>query len=249
MRQTWTIDDPPLVLGDLPLSDRRSVVEAVVFDLDGVLLESEQVWSSAKRELTESRGGTWTPHAERDMLGMSSAEWSGYMRAELGLAIDPAQISAAVVELVTKRYRNDLPVIPGADAAVRALAARWPLGLASSSNREVIGLVLELTGWVDLFLVTTSSEEVAHGKPEPDVYTETVRALGATAQLCVAVEDSGAGIRSALDARLSVIAIPNRAYPPDPAVLGSADLVLRSIAELEPDRVLAARRELARKRP
>ena len=208
-------------------------LSAVIFDLDGVLLESEQVWSAAKRELTLARGGVWSEAAEREMLGMSSTEWSRYMRDRLRVPMEPSEISAAAVELVARRYREELPLIDGADAALRALAARFPLGLASSSNRQIIDLVLELTGWAELFSVTLSSEDVAHGKPAPDVYLETVHRLGVTPGRCAAIEDSGAGIRSALAAGLTVVAIPNRAYPPDPEILRQADVVLDSLAQLE----------------
>jgi HAD superfamily hydrolase (TIGR01509 family) len=208
-------------------------LSAVIFDLDGVLLESEQVWSAAKRELTLEHGGVWSEAAEHDMLGMSSTEWSRYMRDQLRVAIEASEISAAVVELVAKRYREKLPLIDGADAAVRALAARFPLGLASSSDRQIIDLVFKLTGWAALFSVTVSSEEVAHGKPAPDVYLEAVRRLEVTAGSRAAIEDSGAGISSALAAGLTVVAIPNRAYPPDPEILRQADIVLDSLAQLE----------------
>jgi HAD superfamily hydrolase (TIGR01509 family) len=207
-------------------------LSAVVFDLDGVLLESEQVWAAAKRELSLERGGGWTSEAEQDMLGMSSTEWSRYMRDVLALPMEPQEISAAVVELLSCHYRESLPLIDGADAAVRALAERWPLGLASSSNRQTIDLVLDLTGWDGCFAATTSSEEVAAGKPAPDVYLETVRRLGASAASCVAVEDSDVGIRSARAAGMAVVAIPNRAFPPAGSTLELADVVLRSISDL-----------------
>ncbi len=207
-------------------------VSAVVFDLDGVLLESEQVWSAVKREVSLGRGGRWTAAAETEMLGMSSTEWTAYMRDELGLAMEPEEISTAVAGGLADRYRAELPLIPGADEVVGALAGRYPLGLASSSNRETIDLVLELAGWAGCFQASTSSEEVRAGKPAPDVYLETVRRLGAAVGCCVAIEDSGAGIRSAIAAGLGVVAIPNRAYPPDPAVLAGAELVLESIGEL-----------------
>jgi HAD superfamily hydrolase (TIGR01509 family) len=210
----------------------RSSVAAVVFDLDGVLLESEQVWSAAKQQLSLEHGGRWTPAAEHEMLGMNSSEWSRYMREELRLTMEPQAISDAVAELVAARYREGLPLIAGADAAVRLLAGRYPLGLASSSNRHTIDLVLELTGWSPLFKATSSSEEVPAGKPAPDVYRETVRRLGAVAGTHVAVEDSGVGIQAARAAGLAVIAIPNRAYPPTGQSLREADLVLDSITEL-----------------
>jgi HAD superfamily hydrolase (TIGR01509 family) len=208
-------------------------MDAVVFDLDGVLLESEQVWSAAKRRLTLEHGGSWTQDAERDMLGMTSTEWSRYMRDRLGVALDPADISEAVARRVEESYRVELPLIAGADEAVSALAARLPLGLASSSNRQTIELVLELTGWAASFSATTSSEEVARGKPAPDVYLETLRRLAASPAASVAVEDSDAGIRSGLAAGMTVVAIPNRAFPPDPETVRAADLTLESLMQLD----------------
>jgi len=216
----------------LTLPETLRDASAVIFDLDGVLLESEQVWSAAKRELSLECGGLWTPQAEHDMLGMSSQEWSRYMRDKLALPLEPSEISASVAKLVASHYRDRLPLIAGADSAVRTLADRWPLGLASSSNRQTIDLVLDLTGWTGCFSATTSSEEVAAGKPAPDVYVETAGRLGATPGSCVAIEDSAVGIRSACAAGLAVAAIPNRAYPPAADVLGQADFVLGSLLEL-----------------
>jgi HAD superfamily hydrolase (TIGR01509 family) len=228
------------------VSARHADVAAVIFDLDGVLLESEQLWNAAKRELTRRRGGTWSTSAETEMLGMSSTEWSRYMHDRLGVPLDPQEISREVVAILAEQYRSDLPLIAGADAAVRRLAARWSLGIASSANREIIELVLELTGWKELFAATTSSEEVANGKPAPDVYLQTAGRLGADPSSCVAIEDSDAGIRAALAAGLAVVAIPNPTYPPDQATLEGAVLVLRSLSELDAAAVAtaAARQEL-----
>jgi HAD superfamily hydrolase (TIGR01509 family) len=210
-----------------------SPVVAVVFDLDGVLLESEQVWSQAKRELVAERGGSWQAAAEEEMLGMSSPEWSRYMREQLNLEMPLQEISPAVVELMLDRYRRELPLIAGADAAVRRLARAWPLGMASASNREVIDAVIELGGWQSLFRVTVSAEEVPRGKPAPDVYLEAVRRLDGKPAGCVAIEDSAVGIAAAHAAGLGVVAIPNRVFPPEPAALALADVVLGSIAELD----------------
>ena len=185
--------------------------DAVIFDLDGLLLESEQVWNASKRRLTDERGGRWRDEAQNAMLGMSSPERSRYMRDELQVPLSPEEISAEVVELVESSYERELPLLPGADEAVRRVARGWPLGLASSSNREIIDTVLRRTGWSDLFAVTVSSEEVERGKPAPDVYLEAARGLRAAPESCVAVEDSNAGIRSALAAfSLRRMALPQR---------------------------------------
>jgi HAD superfamily hydrolase (TIGR01509 family) len=210
------------------------VIEAVVFDLDGVLLDSEQVWDEVREALVKERGGRWHEQAQTEMMGMSSVEWSRYMHDELDLPEPPEEISAEVVRRLDEVYRKRLPLIDGAREAVERLAARWPLGLASSSNREVIDLVLDLSGLARYFRVTVSSEEVPRGKPAPDVYLEAARSLGVPPERCAAVEDSHNGIRSAKAAGMRVIAIPNQHYPPGEEALALADVTLGSLAELTP---------------
>ena len=210
------------------------MIEAVVFDLDGVLLDSEQVWDEVREELVKERGGRWHEQAQTEMMGMSSVEWSRYMHDELDLPEPPEEISAEVVRRLDEVYRKRLPLIDGAREAVERLAARWPLGLASSSNREVIDLVLDLSGLARYFRVTVSSEEVPRGKPAPDVYLEAARGLGVPPERCAAVEDSHNGIRSAKAAGMRVIAIPNQHYPPGEEALALADVTLGSLAELTP---------------
>jgi HAD superfamily hydrolase (TIGR01509 family) len=216
------------------------VIEAVVFDLDGLLLDTEQVWDEVREKLTRERGGRWHDRAQADMMGMSSTEWSRYTHDELGVPDPPEEINRLVVERMMERYRERLPLVEGAVEAVRRLGERWPLGLASSSNRELIDQALELMGVADLFRVTVSSEEVERGKPAPEVYLEAARRLGVSPERVVAVEDSAAGIRSAKAAGMRVIAIPNRRFPPPVDVLGLADLVLDSLDRLTPDAVESA---------
>jgi HAD superfamily hydrolase (TIGR01509 family) len=210
------------------------VTDAVVFDLDGVLLESEQVWNEAKQELVSERGGRWRESAPREMMGMSSPEWSSHLRAELGVDMDLERISAEVVARVEAIYRRDLPYIEGAREAVERIGERWPLGLASSSNREIIDLFLDLSGLAERFEVTVSSEEVERGKPAPDVYLEALTRLGSAPEASTAVEDSDNGIRAARAAGMRVVALPTPAYPPGDEALGLADAVIRSLDELTP---------------
>jgi HAD superfamily hydrolase (TIGR01509 family) len=210
------------------------VIRAVVFDLDGVIVDSEQVWDAAREALARERGGRWHERAQQDMMGMSSVEWSRYMHDVIGLKDPPEEISAEVVRRLEATYREELPLIEGANEAVARLAQRWPLGLASSSNRQIIDLVLDLSGLDRYFRATVSSEEVPRGKPSPDVYLEAARRLGADPEETAAVEDSHNGILSARAAGMRVIAIPNRRYPPGEEALAEADVVLRSISELTP---------------
>jgi len=215
------------------------VIEAFVFDLDGVLLDSEQVWDEAREQLANERGGRWHPEAQRDMMGMSSPEWSRYMHETIGLPEPPEEINREVVERLAAIYRDHLPVIAGAREAVERIAARWPLAVASSSNRELIELVLELLGVAHLFETTVSSEEVAHGKPAPDVYLEAARRLSIDPTNAAAVEDSHNGILAAKAAGMWVLAIPNAHFPPGTDALEQADAVLGAIAELTPEAVEA----------
>jgi HAD superfamily hydrolase (TIGR01509 family) len=214
------------------------VIAAVVFDLDGVLVDSEGVWDGVREELARERGGNWHPGAQRDMMGMSSPEWSRYMHERIGLSEPPEEINRIVVERMLRHYAEGPPWIPGALVAVARIAAAFPLGLASSSNRELIDAVLSAGGLGELFRATVSSEEVAHGKPWPDVYLEAARRLGVDSAACIAIEDSHNGIRSAKAAGMTCIAIPNPEFPPGEAVR-EADRLLGSIDELTVDTLAA----------
>jgi HAD superfamily hydrolase (TIGR01509 family) len=215
------------------------VIDAVVFDLDGVLIQTEELWDEVRAGLARDRGGRYGPEEQRTMMGMSSPEWSRYMHEHVGLPESPDEIAAEVVERMAERYREQLPLIDGAVEAVERLAARWPLGVASSSNRPLIELVLELSGVARFFRATVSSEEVARGKPAPDVYLEACRRLGVAPTRTAAVEDSHAGIGSAKAAGMRVIAIPNPSFPPGDEALAQADLVLCSLAALTVEAVQA----------
>ncbi len=210
------------------------MIAAVVFDLDGVIVESEELWDEIREALVHERGGRWTEQAQADMMGMSSKEWSRYMHDELGLSERPEEISREVVRRMLERYTEHLPLIDGAVEAVQRMAEAFDLGVASSANRELIDHALEVSGLAPLFEATVSSEEVARGKPAPDVYLEAAQRLDVAPQRCAAVEDSASGIRAAHAAGMTVVAVPNRAFPPPGDILALADVVLDSIRELEP---------------
>jgi HAD superfamily hydrolase (TIGR01509 family) len=210
------------------------VPAAIIFDLDGVLLDSEQRWNEAKEALVREAGGTWLEKAPEVMMGMSSPEWSAYLRDDLGVQRDLDAINDDVVRRMHESYEDGLPLLPGALETVRALAARWPLGLASSSNREIIDVFLERSGVGDLFGATVSSEQVARGKPAPDVYVETARRLGVAPRACVAIEDSANGLRAAHAAGMPVVAAPNPHYPPGDDALALAAAVVDGVGDVTP---------------
>jgi len=209
-----------------------SEIEAVVFDLDGVLVDSEHVWDEVREELARERGGRWHERAQADMMGMSSTEWSRYMRDVVGLSESPEEINDEVVRRMQARYAAELPLIEGALDAVERLGGSFRLALASSSNRSLIDAVLSHAGLTRFFEATVSSEEVARGKPAPDVFLEAAWRLDVVPEHCAAIEDSGNGLRAAHAAGMRVIAIPNRLYPPSGDALALADVVLDSLGEL-----------------
>ena len=218
------------------------MLEGVIFDLDGVLVDSEQIWNQAKKDLVHAAGGRWREDAPTSMMGMSSIEWASFMHEELKVPLDPGEINRRVVLRMEELYRERLPLLPGAREVVRALQARWPLGLASSSNREIIDLVLELAGLADAFVATVSSEEVGRGKPAPDVYLVAAERIGARPERCAALEDSSNGLRSAAAAGMTVIAVPNEHYPPAEEALALAAVTAHTISEVTPQLVESAAR-------
>ena len=215
------------------------MIEAVVFDMDGVLIDSEPVWERVRRGFVSAHGGRWAEGAQDRMMGMSTAEWSAYISEDLGARLPPARVAEQVIAAMAAEYRAHLPLLPGALDAVRALSARWPLAVASSAPRSLIEAVLDASGLRPAFAAAVSSEEVARGKPAPDVYLEATARLGVPPAACAAVEDSSNGLRSAAAAGLAVIAVPRPEYPPAAEALDQARLVLDALTELTPGTIAA----------
>jgi HAD superfamily hydrolase (TIGR01509 family) len=245
VKVSWVEGVPRVVPGKDPLQSRpvcilpRVPVAAVVFDLDNVLIDSEELWAEAREGITREHGGRWRDTAQQEMMGMSSPEWSRWLHDELGVELQPEVISRAVVERLESVYRDHLRLMRGAREAVERMADRWPLGVASSANRPLIELALELSGLGKWFRAVVSSEEVARGKPAPDVYLEAAQQLGVDASDAAAVEDATNGLLSAHAAGMRVIAVPDPRYPPEARALEVAGLVLSSLEELTPEKVEA----------
>ncbi|MGX6607618.1 HAD family hydrolase [Micromonosporaceae bacterium Da 78-11] len=209
-----------------------TTIEAVVFDLDGVIIDTEEVWEDVRRGYVAEFGRSFRPDSQDRMMGMSTPEWSRHLAEDVGVPRSPEQVAADVLGRMAERYRSSLPLIPGSVDTVRRLAARFTLGLASSSARILIDQVLTTAGLTDAFAVTLSTEEVPRGKPAPDVYLAAVDKLGLTPAVCAAVEDSSNGLRSAAAAGLAVVAVPHGVYPPAADALALATLVVTSLDEL-----------------
>jgi HAD superfamily hydrolase (TIGR01509 family) len=216
-----------------------SVIKAVVFDMDGVLIDSEPVWERVRRKFVADNDGRWPEDAQDQMMGMSTAEWSAYLSEDFSLRLSAPRVADLVIAAMAAEYQAHLPLLPGAVDTVRELSARYPLAVASSAPRSLIEAVLDASGLRPAFAAAVSSEEVARGKPAPDVYLEATARLGVPASACAAVEDSSNGLRSAAAAGLAVIAVPRPEYPPAAEALDHARLVLDSLTQLTPDTIAA----------
>jgi beta-phosphoglucomutase-like phosphatase (HAD superfamily) len=211
------------------------MTEAVVFDCDGVLIDSEPVWEEVRRGVVAEFGGHWEPDTQDRLMGMSTGEWSRYLSSELGVNLTPEDVGSVVVDRMAARYRQHMPWMPGAADAVRRMAERWPLGLASSAPLSLIQTVLDTGELRPYFQVAMSTEQVAQGKPAPDIYLAVTEAMRVAPTACAAIEDSSNGLRSAAAAGCRVIAVPQPAYPPAPDALALASVVLPSLNALTPD--------------
>jgi HAD superfamily hydrolase (TIGR01509 family) len=213
------------------------MIQAVVFDLDGILIDSEPVWEEVRRAYVSQNGGQWQPDSQSRLMGMSTSEWATYLSGELGVHKDPAEVADEVIAEMRRRYEVDLPLMPGAVDAVYQIGDGYRRALASSSPRSLIDRVLETAELTQAFEVTISTEEVARGKPDPDVYLAIADRLRLAPEVCIAVEDSSNGLRSAAAAGMTVIAIPHPTYPPQPDALALADVTLDSLTELTMERI------------
>jgi len=215
------------------------VIEAVIFDVDGVLIDSEPVWEQVRRRVVAEHGGHWDADTQHRLMGMSTGEWSRYLSSDLGVALSPSEVADVVVGAMARRYTEHLPLLPGAVDAVLRMASRWPVGLASSAPRALIETVIHATSLRPVFGAVMSTEEVSRGKPAPDIYLAVAGQLDKPPAVCAAVEDSSNGLRAASAAGCQVVAVPRPEYPPAVDAIRAARLVLTSLDELTVDAVAA----------
>jgi HAD superfamily hydrolase (TIGR01509 family) len=208
--------------------------------MDGVIVDSEIWWDEIRTTFAATHGRVWTAEDQAAVMGANSPGWARIMRERLDLDMTDATIERAIVDAVAERYRRDgAPLIDGAIEAIRRIAADLPVAIASSSHAEVIDEAIAATGLGDVFTVVVSSDEVAHGKPAPDVYLEAARRLGIAPAACLVVEDSYNGVRAGKAAGMFVVLVPNHSVPPAPGTSDAADLVLARLTELGPERIEA----------
>jgi HAD superfamily hydrolase (TIGR01509 family) len=208
-------------------------IDTIIFDLDGVIIDTEEIWDRVRHDFALTHGGHWGKQDQPAVMGANSMRWAASMRENNGVQLSDQEIYDGIIGGLRERYARHLPLISGAAEAVAGLAREYRLGVASSSPRELIEYALELAGLRPCFACVMSSDDVGRGKPAPDVYLGACACLGASPRDAAAVEDSSSGIQAASAAGLAVIAIPNPQYPPSAEALGLADVVLGSIGELD----------------
>jgi HAD superfamily hydrolase (TIGR01509 family) len=207
----------------------------VIFDLDGVIVDSEIWWDDVRKAFAAEHGRGWTVDDRHAVMGANSRQWSETMRRRLGLDLPAEEIERAIVDRMIRRYEAEgAPVIDSAPDAIRSIAGRHPVALASSSHRRVIDAALAATGLADVFRAVVSSDEVAHGKPEPDVFLEAAGRLGVEPGRSVVVEDSLNGLKAGRAAGMRTILVPNGSVPPAPGAEEHANLVVARLADLDP---------------
>jgi HAD superfamily hydrolase (TIGR01509 family) len=207
----------------------------VIFDLDGVLVDSEIWWDEVRRDFAAALGRGWDTEDQAAVMGANSRAWARTMRQRLELDLSELEIERAIVDGVVKRYRRDgAPLIEGAMETVRRVAAERPVAVASSAHRDVIDAALVGIGLMDVFAIIVSSDEVTHGKPAPDVYLETARRLGVAPSDCLVVEDSYNGVCAARAAGMTTVLVPNASVPPATGTRDLADVVLDRLTDLYP---------------
>ncbi len=214
----------------------RSVpIEAVLFDLDGVIVDSEPWWNAARAEWAAARGLRWTEADNRACMGRNSRAWAAVMQERLNLDLPLPEIVRIVVDSLVERYaREPVPRVPGAVEAVERIAATLPSAVASSAHPAVIAAALDAVGLAGCFRAVVSADDVAEGKPAPDVYLEAARRLGARPDRCLAVEDSLNGVLAGRAAGMTVVLVPNASVPPGEGAAEAASFVIARLADLDP---------------
>ncbi len=206
-------------------------------------MDSEVWWNEVRIGFAAEHGRAWTHDDQVAVMGANSRAWARIMRDRLDLDLPDEAIERAIVEAVVARFeRQGAPHIDGAVDAVRRIADRWPVAIASSAHAEVIAAALASTGLTETFEVVVSSDEVPHGKPAPDVYLEVARRLDVAPEAALVVEDSRNGVRAAKAAGMTVVLVPNVSVPPAAGTADLADLVLDRLADLDPATVRPATR-------
>jgi len=204
-------------------------IKAVIFDMDGVLVDSEVYWLKSREEFARDLGKVWTDADQRMAMGRSTIEWAHVMKERLALGWSLERIMDDVMARVMAHFEERLPTRPGAIEAVHLAASQYRVALASGSPTKIIQHVMQLTGLDQIFEFMVYGDDIPNGKPAPDIYIEAMRLLGVSPAESVGIEDSGNGLRSLKAAGMHIIAAPSPAFPLSDELLQLADVKIDSL--------------------
>lgn len=207
------------------------MIAAVMFDMDGLLVDSEPVWDEARSMMARSVGKSWNRADHKAVMGVSTEEWVDYMIRRLDLNLPPQTVETEIIAQMVALYERRIPFFKGASKAVALAADAFPTGLASGSPRRLIDTVTRHPALKDKFKAILSADQTGRGKPAPDVYLAAAAALAVAPEVCVCLEDSGNGILAGKSAGMRVIAIPDPRFPPSTEKLAQADVILESLSQ------------------
>lgn len=207
------------------------MLEAIIFDNDGLLVDSEPVWDEARRTMAAEAGKGWTSDDHKAVMGVSTDEWTTYMIERLGLQMPAEAVVDQVIQRMVALYEAGIPFLPGAVEAVTLAAQHYPTAVASGSHPDLLAVVMQHPDLQGKFQAVVSADEIGAGKPAPDVYLAAAARLGVDPTRCLCLEDSGNGILSGKRAGMQVIAVPDPRFPPRDEHLAQADYILNSLLE------------------
>lgn len=193
--------------------------QAVIFDLDGTLIETEPAWDGVRRGLAADAGLPWPEGGTQAMMGMSTPEWAHFLVETVGLPMSDEEAARVTIERMAAHHAAGVTVLPDAVESVMRMADRYRVAVASSSPRVLIDAAVSALGLSGVFEATVSTEEVERGKPAPDGFLRAAELLGVEPGWCLAIEDSTNGVLSALAAGMKVVTVPPAFHPPSSDVL------------------------------
>jgi mannitol-1-/sugar-/sorbitol-6-/2-deoxyglucose-6-phosphatase len=212
-------------------------IQAVVFDMDGVLIDSEGYWFEVRSEFAAARGKSWSMDDQYQAMGRSTRSWAEVMQKRLNLDMSLDDIIDDLRIRLLERYERHMPILPGAIEAVHLSASAYRVALASGSPTWVIQRVVQLTGLDKVFQAVIYGDDMVHGKPAPDIYLEAARRLDVLPRDSLGIEDSANGIRSLKAAGMVALAVPSPSFPLPDEIVKMVDLTLPSLEHFTLDLV------------
>lgn len=206
------------------------MIKAVIFDMDGLLIDSEPVWFRAKEDLLKEINYKWTWEDQKNSMGVSTETWVNYVYNFADQKFTKEEVLHGITDRMKTYYKNgEIDLMPGANEALQFAKNNFKVGLASGSYKDLLYGAVKSNNWESIFEEILSSDDIERGKPQPDIYLEVMKRLGVLPEECIVLEDSRDGIKAGVAAGAKVITVPSKDVPVPPEVLDSAYAVIDSL--------------------